>query len=307
MNNRRKINKLFVGIDEMSLPAIEKMLPPEALVKRKAPVIEKRKAFPKLAVASLAIVALAVATGLVIGSVAGGNEKQLYPNNNLVLNNDIENTSTPSILENEASDNGASAEHTSTEESEVSRKDMPIVSCGKYGRIDNSSTIVYPGGVAMRSMDGSRSDIDIDGLQCDVLYAVCFRADFFQYTEYEKGIQQIEEEARENSWSPREELEKMEEFYNSINEIATADMYNYLEEIGIEFYDKNVYTVNSTTNAEEIVFKKTFRVAFITKEQIKALKGGDIYGIVVEIAFDELAKMDDEPVYVKSGLWSVDC
>lgn len=292
--NKRTIKKRFMRLDQLALPAMEKMLPPEALVKKEAPVIEKRRAFPRLAVASLAIVALVVATALVIGSVTGGNKKQIDPDNNLVLNNNSENTSIPS------------AEHTSTEESEAPRKDMPIVSCGKYGTIDNSSTIVYPGGVAMCSMDGSRFNIDIDGLQCDVLYAVCFRADFSRYTEYEKGIKQIEEEARENSWSPREELEKMEEFYNSINETATADMYNYLEEIGIEFYDKNVYTVNSAANAEEIVFDKTFRVAFITKEQIKVLKGGDIYGIRVEIAFDELAKMDNEPVYVESGLWSID-
>ncbi|MBQ3082247.1 MAG: hypothetical protein IJC49_07315 [Clostridia bacterium] len=286
--NKRTIKKRFMRLDQLALPAMEKMLPPEALVKKEAPVIEKRRAFPRLAVASLAIVALVVATALVIGSVTGGNKKQIDPDNSLVLNNDSENTSIPS------------AEHTSTEESEATRKDMPIVSCGKFTSFETTSVVVVNlGEVALTTMKGGKKDIE--KLQDDVLFAVCFAADFYESPEYIEETERIRKEYAEKESlgipvDPIEKYKKIEKFYRTISEKLTPKMYEYLESLNIEFYDKTVYVFNSATN--KLMSEEVYRIAFLTKEQIQSLKGGEDYGIRVTLVFEEMAKQDNEPVYL---------
>ena len=74
-------------------------------------------------------------------------------------------------------------------------------------------------------------------------------------------------------------------------------MYEYLENIGVVFYDKNVYFYNPFSK-DYNYREKAYRVAFLTKEEIESLKGGEDYGILVEIVCEELAKMDNEPVYL---------
>lgn len=100
---------------------------------------------------------------------------------------------------------------------------------------------------------------------------------------------------------------KKVEFTKQINEAAKAKMYGYLEGLGIRFYDKTVYVHFSLIEdytEKELISESVYRIAFLTKEEIKALKGGEDYGIFVELVFDELAKMDNEPVHLEP--WGID-
>lgn len=290
-----KTKRHLTRFDEMTLPTMEKMLPLEALVKKETPVINERKTFPRLAVASLAIVALVVATALVIGSVAGGNEKQIDPDNSLVLNNDSENTSMPSVLEGESFGEESPIDSSVSEKSDVP-KNLPIVSCGKYTSAGTSSLVkVYPGEVVISTMGGGH--VSKAELQDDVLYAVCFVASYLQSTEYKEGLERIEEEY-ESIDDPNflEEYKKQDEFSKAIREAVTAKMYEYLEGLNIEFYDKTVYVIDSENG--KVLSEDVYRIAFLTKEQIDSLKGGEDYGILVVQVFEEMAKMDNEPVYI---------
>lgn len=91
--------------------------------------------------------------------------------------------------------------------------------------------------------------------------------------------------------------EKISEFGKRMRDAASVKMYEYLEGLDIEFYDKTVYIYDSAT--EEIFNETVFRVAFLTNEQIAALKGVEDYGILVYLTFEEMAKMDNEPVYLE--------
>ncbi len=75
---------------------------------------------------------------------------------------------------------------------------------------------------------------------------------------------------------------------------AEAVMYEQLEKQGISFYDKTLYY----EHLGEIVKEEILRVAFLSKGQIAALTAGEDYGLLVEIVCDELAKKDNEPVYL---------
>lgn len=363
MNKRRKLKKLFAGIDEMPLPKTEKMLPPEALVNKDTPVITRRKPFPMLAAASLAIVALTVVTVPFIGSVV--NYRGEDPDNNSLLKNES--------LFGESHESQANS--TVSEYSEAPIIDMPIISCGKYNPMGTDSTVsAKPGEVVLTTMRGGGVSVDgqnpFDYLKDDVLYAVTFLADYNYSQAYKDGIARLKDEWREKrnavaekilnylkehekeeyddviqgferrcetypsekgdydcfcdfvvwhmyiSYLPQptwfmpmksemklasEELEeKTMEFGRITRETANKSLYEYLEGIGIKFYDKTVYVCDDFTN--EIKSEEVYRVAFLTKEQIQALKGVENYGILVKSVFDELAKMDNEPVYLKPWL-----
>ncbi len=290
----KKLERLFAGIDEMPMPAIEKMLPAEALIKKTSPVIEKIYTFPRLAVATLAVVALVAVAALVIRNAANSNGKNI---NNLVLNNSSEssNTSIPSILEDESFGEESPIDSSLSEESDVP-KDLPIVSCGKYTSGGPSSSVeVYPGEVVISTMGGGR--VSKTELQDDVLYAVCFVACYLQSTEYKEGLERIEEEYESiDDLNFLEEYKKQDEFSKATREAVTAKMYEYLEGLNIGFYDKTVYVIDSENG--KIWSEDVYRIAFLTKEQIDTLKGGEDYGILVVQVFEEMAKKDNEPVYI---------
>lgn len=364
MNKRRKLKKLFAGIDEMPLPKTEKMLPPEALVNKDTPVITKRKPFPMLAAASLAIVALTVVTVPFIGSV---------------LNPLGEETDNNSLLKNESlfgESHESQANSTVSDYSEAPIIDMPIISCGKYNPMGTSSTVsAKPGEVVLTTMRGGGVRVDgqnpFDYLKDDVLYAVTFLADYNYSQAYKDGIARLEKEKQEKRKAVVEKAlnylkehekekyddviqgferrcetypsekgnydefcnyavwniynmyhcrgpvvpewyvdfasevnligeeceEKTMEFRRITRETAHKSLYEYLEGIGVKFYDKTVYVHSSFTN--EILYEKVYRVAFLTKEQIQALNWEEDYGILVQRVFEELAKMDNEPVHLE--------
>ncbi len=289
MKNRKKIKNLFAGIDEMPLPKTEKMLPPEALVNKDTPVITKRKPFPMLAAASLAIVALTVVTVPFIGSVLNpvGEETD---NNSLLKDESVFGESHESQVNSTVSDY-----------SEAPIIDMPIVSCGKYTSYGANSYVGgKPGEVVLTTMHGGVDDIN--ELKDGVLYAVDFIAYFLESPEYQEGLERIRKEAKEKhplGLTLEDTLEmyaEEHEFYESTKKNEYTKMYEYLESLDIEFYDKTVYIRSSLTN--KIDSEEVYRIAFLTKEQIQSLKGGENYALKIRIVFDELAKMDNEPVYL---------
>jgi len=359
MNNKRKIEKLFVSIDELTLPKVDKMLPPEALIKKDAPITEKRKPFSRFAVASLAMAALIVVTALIISSIASSAPENTKKD-------------APAALDSQLIGYESIFSSVSSEESKVQKKDMPIVSCGNYNsNMSNACERFVPyGEVAIETMRGaSLSESEVDKLQDDVLYAVYFSADYDGYgdyfapTEYNKEIRRLDEEgaakrkeAEERAiafiekhakaenhpfldsyhfrnfnyheiceaiyqnpteyWPGQDDPEfeevstavrriwdeyeeKRWEFVRITRENTTAKMYKYLDSLGIEFYDKTVYIVDPLTGNEDILSEEVYRVAFLTKEEILSLKGGEDYGLRVVLVFEELAKPDNEPVYLQ--------
>ena len=77
-------------------------------------------------------------------------------------------------------------------------------------------------------------------------------------------------------------------------------MYEYLDSLGIKFYDKTVYVYYGLSETEEPISEKVYRVAFLTKSEIAALKGGEDYGLWVKLVFEEMAKQDNEPVHLNA-------
>jgi len=251
----------------------------------------------KLAVAALSVVALVLAAALLIGNMASSAPKNISPDN-------------PSVLNSSLSQDNVLVNSTVTEENEELNINLPIVSCGRYtsGFLDGGVWVggfpgesycgALPGEVSVETMSGTQKQMD--ELQEDVLYAVCFAVDFSHSTKYKKAIEYIEYSFGQISGN----YEK-EELYRSANKSFTSKMYKYFEDVGIEFYDKTVYLCDFTSDGEieSIYSEELYRVAFLTKEQIKALKGGEDYGIRVKIVFDEMAKPDNEPVYLRP--WAI--
>lgn len=353
----RKTKKRLARFDEMTLPAMEKMLPSEALVKEDASIIRKRKVAPRIALASLAMVTLIVATALVIGSAANSA-------------NDTQSEEL-AVLDNELSVRESFFSSAVAEESEKQKANLPIVSCGKASMLFSSNELpaIEPGDVAVETMRNSR--IPIEELQDDVVYAVWFSADYWESPQYKEGIKRLDDEERKNKYEQadkviaylkeheKEEYEdcieaykecslddfrdfvldyvsysfpngertpqwlapivselrqnyeehekKREEFRRQTRDTSNAKMHEYLESIGIEFYDKTVYLYTPkfdhdadeyNYDEKEIHGSRVYRMAFLTKEEIASLKGDEDYGIAVVIAFDEMAKRDTEPVYL---------
>lgn len=376
---KRTIKKRFNKLDELAMPAKEKMLPSEALSKANTPFIEKRRLFPQFATASIAVVMLIVVSVAVIGGVTSSHS------DNSNRSDPFDNSMVAGIDKGEESPykdvSTNKGEESTNNKNDVPKTNLPIVSCGKYDAFSDDCVHFVPyGEVAIGAMTGGCLG-EVDKLQHDVLYAVYFSADpvgygsYFAQTEYNKGLRRIEAEKQEKynveaektlNYLKENEKEKYEdmlkdfehriEVYPSENdydgfrnfvldymyyssgtgnlpewfkpidlrlgqlweecedkkfeyeriarENANAKMYEYLDSLGIKFYDKTVYVYNSMSEEKEILSERVYRVAFLTKDEIKSLKGGEDYGIRVVQVFEEMAKQDNEPVYLQP--WFVD-
>lgn len=115
-----------------------------------------------------------------------------------------------------------------------------------------------------------------------------------EHNEWYEGLRHefatISEEA-ENIW-----LENKRSSVEAIEANAKTDMYEYLESLNVQFYEK---TVCYTNEAGEVVSSHKSRVAFLTKEQIKSLQAGEDYALIITLVCEELAKMENDTVYLK--------
>lgn len=219
---KSEIKKMLMRMDDIPLPAKEKMLPPEALVERSNPVRRKRKAFPKFAAAGFATVALVLAGALLVESIADKGGKSVLPDNDSVLVNDgvsADVSSAPSSSEDDVAFAPAGTDDadfkpagaitadsaiTSGSSDSGKTEDMPIISSGKYNGYlctagptksdtDENGYKRLPGRAYLYSMDSPYQRLDMDEFltRDDTLYAVQISYDT-QYSEnYIQGKKEI--------------------------------------------------------------------------------------------------------------------
>lgn len=218
---KSEIKKMLMRMDDIPLPAKEKMLPPEALVERSNPVRRERKAFPKFAAVGFAAVALVLAGALLVESIADKGGKSVLPDNDSVLVNDgvsADVSSAPSTSEDNVAFAPAGTDDadfssagaiivdsaiTSGLSNNGETEDMPIISSGKYNGYlctdgptksdtDENGYKRLPGRAYLYSMDSPYQRLDMDEFltRDDALYAVQISYDT-QYSEkYIQGIRE---------------------------------------------------------------------------------------------------------------------
>lgn len=101
--------------------------------------------------------------------------------------------------------------------------------------------------------------------------------------------------------------EKLLSLKRSLRETAETSMNEYLGSLNIQFYEKNVYC-KSSLDGEISPFTLessdgVYSIAFLTREQIKSLEAGEDYALIIRLACEELATMDNEPAVVSDSFY----